>query len=83
MPGLLAGCMVCLSYARGVGFCYLVGVHVCLYVGFGLWFILGVPSLWAWLLVCPLAVRFSFYMGALAFCILGCLWGIALLEINS
>ena len=33
MPGLWAGCMVCLSFARGVGFCYLVCVHVILYVG--------------------------------------------------
>ena len=28
MPGLWAGCMACLFFARGVGFCYLV---VCLF----------------------------------------------------
>ena len=47
--------MVWLSFAQGVGLCYLVGLHVGLYVGSGLWLFLD--ALWArfiWL-VCLLA----------------------------
>ena len=49
---------VCLSLlCPGVGFYYLVGVQVFLYVGSSLWFDPGVPCLWAWFiwLVCLLA----------------------------
>ena len=54
MPGLWAGCMVCLSFARDVGLCQFACWPVC-----GVWFVvsLRMPCLWAWFiwLVCLLA----------------------------
>ena len=49
--------LVCPSSIRSVGLCYLVGLSVGLYMGFGVWFDYLLPGMRAWfiILVCLLA----------------------------